>query len=165
LFGSACLSKVTDVLALLEIDRQSTLGGITMNSGSNGNQAALALVGRVLLGAVFIMSGLGKLGAPGSVQGYIASVGLPAPLLAYIIALIVEVGGGVLLLVGYRTKAVAAALAVFCVLTAVLFHRALGDQNQLIHFLKDLAMAGGLLEIAAFGPGRIGLDSRSAARA
>jgi putative oxidoreductase len=136
-----------------------------MNSGSNGNQAALALIGRILLGAVFIMSGLGKLGAPGPVQGYIAAVGLPAPLLAYVVALVVEVGGGALLLVGYRTKAVAAVLAVFCVLTAVVFHRALGDQNQLIHFLKNFAMAGGLLQIAAFGAGRIGLDSRSVARA
>ena len=119
-----------------------------MNTGTNANQAALALIGRILLAAVFLVSGLGKLAAPGPVQGYIASVGLPAPLLAYIIALIVEIGGGVLLLVGYRTKAVAAALAVFCVLTAVLFHRALGDQNQLIHFLKDLAMAGGVLDPA-----------------
>ncbi len=136
-----------------------------MNSGSNGNQAALALIGRILLGAVFIMSGLGKLGAPGPVQDYIASVGLPAPMLAYIVALVVEVGCGVLLLVGYRTKTVAAALAVFCVLTAVIFHHALGDRNQFVHFMKDLAMAGGLLQIAAFGPGRIGLDSRSAARA
>ena len=136
-----------------------------MNSGSNGNQAALALIGRILLGAVFIMSGLGKLGAPGPVQGYIAAVGLPAPLLAYVVALVVEVGGGALLLVGFRTKAVAAVLAAFCVLTAVVFHRALGDQNQLIHFLKNFAMAGGLLQIAAFGAGRIGLDSRSVARA
>jgi len=136
-----------------------------MNTGSNGNQATLALIGRILLGAVFILSGLGKLGAPGPVQGYIAAVGLPAPLLAYVVALVVEVGGGALLLLGYRTKAVAAVLAAFCVLTAVIFHHALGDQDQFVHFMKDLAMAGGLLQIAAFGAGRIGLDSRSVARA
>ena len=136
-----------------------------MNTSSNGNQAVLALIGRILLAAVFIISGLGKLAAPGPVQGYIASMGLPAPLLAYIIAVIVEVGCGVLLFVGYRTKTVAIALAGFCVVTAVIFHHALGDQNQFIHFMKNLAMAGGLLQIAAFGPGRIGLDSRAAARA
>jgi len=136
-----------------------------MNDSSNGNQGTVALIGRILLAAIFIMSGLGKLAAPGPTQGYIASVGLPAPLLAYIIALIVEGGGGVLLLVGYRTRIVAAGLALFCVLTAVLFHHALGDQNQFIHFMKNLAIAGGLLQIAAFGPGRIGLDSRSRVRA
>jgi putative oxidoreductase len=146
-------------------DRQSTLGSVNMNSISNGNQSALALTGRILLAAVFITSGVAKLAAPGAIQGYIASAGLPAPLVAYFVAVIVEVGGGVLLLVGYRTKAVAAALAVFCVLTAVFFHRALGDQNQFIHFMKNLAIAGGLLQIAAFGPGRIGLDSRSVASA
>ena len=136
-----------------------------MNIGSNSNQGALPFIGRILLAATFIIAGLGKLAAPAATQGYIAAVGLPLPLLAYIVAVVVEVGGGVLLLVGYRTKPVAAALAAFCVLTAVVFHHALGDQNQLIHFFKNLAMAGGLLQIAAFGPGRIGLDSRSAARA
>jgi putative oxidoreductase len=56
-------------------------------------------------------------------------------------------------------------LAIFCVVTALIFHHALGDQNQMIHFFKNLAMAGGLLQVAAFGSGRIGLDHRFAARA
>ena len=136
-----------------------------MDTASNGNQAVVALVGRVVLAAVFILSGLSKLGAASGVQGYIAGVGLPAPLLGYIIALVVEIGGGVLLLVGYRTKLVAGVLAAFCVIAAVLFHRALGDQNQLIHFMKNFAMAGGLLQIVAFGAGRISLDNRSVAGA
>jgi putative oxidoreductase len=135
-------------------------------SSSNGNQGAtLALIGRILLAITFIMSGLGKLGAPGATQGYIAAMGMPAPLLAYIGAVAIEVGGGALLLVGYRSKLVAIALAVFCVITALVFHHALGDQNQMIHFFKNLAMAGGLLQVAAFGPGSIGLDSRLSARA
>ena len=136
-----------------------------MNTASNGNQAVLALIGRVVLGAVFILSGVSKLGVASEVQGYIASVGLPVPLLGYIIALVVEIGGGALLLVGYRTKLVAGVLAAFCVIAALLFHRALGDQDQLIHFMKNLAMAGGLLQIAAFGAGRISLDNRSVAGA
>jgi putative oxidoreductase len=135
-------------------------------SSSNGNQdAALALIGRILLAITFIFSGLGKLGAPGATQGYIAAMGMPAPLLAYIGAVAIEVGGGALLLVGYRTKLVAIALAVFCVITALVFHHALGDQNQMIHVFKNLAMAGGLLQVAAFGSGSIGLDSRLSARA
>ena len=136
-----------------------------MNSTSNGNQAVVALIGRLVLGAVFIMSGLGKLGAAGAIQGYIASVGVPAPLLGYIVALVIEIGGGALLLAGYRTKLVAGVLAAFCVITAILFHHALGDENQLIHFMKNLAMAGGLLQIVAFGAGRISLDNRSIAGA
>jgi putative oxidoreductase len=136
-----------------------------MTSNSNGNQGALPLIGRILVATIFIMGGIGKLAAPGPTQGYIAAMGLPVPQLAYAVALIVELGGGVLLLVGYRTKIVAAALAAFCVFTALVFHHALGDQNQMIHFLKNFAMAGGLLQIVAFGPGRIGWDSRAAANA
>jgi putative oxidoreductase len=136
-----------------------------MTSTSNLNQGVLPLIGRVLVAIIFIMGGIGKLAAPGPTQGYIAAMGLPAPLLAYVVALVVELGGGVLLLVGYRTKIVAAVLAVFCVVTALVFHHALGDQNQMIHFLKNLAMAGGLLQFTAFGAGRIGLDSRNAANA
>ena len=136
-----------------------------MTSNSNGNQGVLPLIGRILVATVFIMGGIGKLAAPGQTQGYIAAMGLPVPVLAYIVALIVELGGGVLLLLGYRTKVVAAALAVFCVVTALVFHHALGDQNQMIHFMKNLAMAGGLLQFVAFGPGRLGLDSRTAAAA
>lgn len=134
-------------------------------SSSNGNQSALPLIGRILLAVTFIMSGLGKLGAPSATEGYIAAMGMPAPLLAYLGAVIVEVGGGALLLVGFRTKLVALVLALFCVVTALVFHHALADQNQMIHFFKNLAMAGGLLQVAAFGAGSIGLDSRLAGRA
>jgi len=136
-----------------------------MTSHSNGNQGALPLIGRVLLATIFVMSGLSKLGAPAATQGYIAAMGMPAPLLAYVGSIAVELGGGLLLLAGYRTKVVAAALAAFCVVTAFIFHHALGDQNQMIHFLKNFAMAGGLLQLVAFGPGRIALDSRVAASA
>ena len=136
-----------------------------MTTNSSANQGALPLIGRILVAIIFIMGGIGKLAAPGPTQGYIAAMGLPVPLVAYVVALIVELGGGVLLLVGYRTKIVAAVLAVFCVVTALVFHHALGDQNQMIHFLKNLAMAGGLLQFVAYGPGKIGWDSRATANA
>ena len=129
---------------------------------SNSNQGVLPLVGRILVATIFILSGLSKIGAPTATQGYIAAMGLPAPLLAYIGAIAVELGGGLLLLAGYRTKVVAAALAVFSIVTAFVFHHALADQNQMIHFLKNFAMAGGLLQFVAYGAGRISLDSRAA---
>jgi putative oxidoreductase len=132
---------------------------------SNSTQGVLPLVGRILVATIFILSGLGKIGAPAATQGYIAAMGLPAPLLAYIGAVAVELGGGLLLLAGYRTRLVAAALAVFSIVTAFVFHHALADQNQMIHFLKNLAMAGGLLQFVAYGAGRISLDSRVASPA
>ena len=133
-----------------------------MTATTNDNQGALPLVGRILLATIFVLSGLGKLGAPAATQGYIAAMGMPAPLLAYLGAVAMELGGGLLLLVGYRTKLVAAALALFCIVTAFIFHHALADQNQMIHFLKNFAMAGGLLQLVAYGAGRISLDGRIA---
>jgi putative oxidoreductase len=124
------------------------------------NVSVLPLIGRLLMATIFLVSGFGKLMAPSGTIGYIASVGLPLPELAYAGALAAELGGGLMLVLGYRTRWVAAALAVFSVVSAVLFHNALGDQNQMFHFLKNLAMAGGLLQFIAFGGGTFSLDER-----
>ena len=134
------------------------------NTTSNRNPGVVPFVGRILVAAIFILSGFGKIGAPAATQGYIAAMGLPAPLLAYVGAIAIELGGGLLLLAGYRTRLVAAVLAVFSIVTAFVFHHALADQNQMIHFLKNLAMAGGLLQFVAYGAGRISLDGRVDAR-
>ncbi|MGF6201032.1 DoxX family protein [Pseudomonas laurylsulfatiphila] len=129
-------------------------------SRSDVTQASASLIGRVLLSAIFILSGFSKLAAPAMMVGYISSVGLPLPQLALALAIIVEIGGGLALIAGYRTRTVAAVLAVFSVFTALAFHNALGDQNQFIHFFKNIAMAGGLLQVVAFGAGRFSLDAR-----
>ncbi|MBR1177177.1 DoxX family protein [Bradyrhizobium sp. KB893862 SZCCT0404] len=120
----------------------------------------VAAAGRVLIALVFVMSGLGKLGAPSAIQGYIASVGLPLPFLGYLIALAVEIGGGLLLLIGYQTRSVAALLAVFTLATAVFFHNNFADQPTMIHFLKNIMIIGGLLQIVAFGATSFSLDRR-----
>lgn len=120
----------------------------------------LALAGRLMIAAIFILSGISKVQAPGYMMGYIASVGLPFPALALAIAVAVELGGGIALVLGYRTKAVAAILAIFSVVTALAFHNQLADQNQFIHFFKNIAMAGGLLQVVALGAGRYSLDAR-----
>ena len=127
---------------------------------SEVTQASASLIGRVLLSAIFILSGFSKLAAPAMMVGYIGSVGLPFPQLALALAIIVEIGGGLALVAGYRTRTVAAVLAAFSVFTALAFHNALGDQNQFIHFFKNIAMAGGLLQVVAFGAGRFSLDAR-----
>lgn len=121
----------------------------------------LPLLGRVLIGVPFLMSGLGKLAAHAGTVGYITAVGLPAAPLAYALAVLVEVGGGLLLITGFKVRPVALALAVFSVATAVFFHRNFGDQNQMIHFLKNVMIAGGLLQVAAFGAGAVSLDART----
>ena len=121
---------------------------------------SVALAGRMLIGALFLMSGLSKIADPAVTQGYIASAGLPGPELSYFGAVAVEVVGSLLLIFGYRVRAVAVGMAIFTLATAVFFHKNFADQNQLIHFMKNVAIAGGLLQVAAFGGGRFSLDGR-----
>ena len=125
---------------------------------------AVAAVGRVLLATIFVLSGVGKIADPGGTIAYIGAAGLPLPQLAFAGATLIEVGGGIALVLGYRTRIVAAVLAIFSLLTAVAFHSVFADQNQMIHFLKNVAMAGGLLQVVAFGAGRLSLDARLAAK-
>jgi putative oxidoreductase len=118
----------------------------------------VALSGRLLIAVLFLMSGIGKIAAPAMTKGYIAAMGLPAPELAYFGAVAVEVGGSLLLIAGYQTRIVAVGMAVFTLLTAAFFHRNFADQDQTIHFMKNIAIIGGLLQVAAFGAGRYALD-------
>lgn len=122
--------------------------------------AALPLLGRIALAAIFLLSGFSKIAAPVATIGYIQSSGLPAPQLGYAIALLIEVGGGIALVLGYRTRVVASVLALFAIVTAFAFHHDLADQGQFINFWKNVAMAGGLLQVVAFGGGRYALDAR-----
>lgn len=131
-----------------------------MNSTSADSYPTLALIGRILVAAVFLISGLGKLVSPDATIGYIASVGLPAPTLGYVVAMVLELAGGVLMIAGYQTRLIAALLAAYSIITALIFHHAFGDQNQMFHFLKNLTMAGGLIQIVVFGAGAYSLDSR-----
>jgi putative oxidoreductase len=117
-------------------------------------------VGRLLISTIFILSGLSKLAAPAATIGYIQSVGLPLPQVAFALSAFIEIVGGITLLLGYRTRIAAAALFVFALATAVFFHGHFADQNQFIHFFKNVAIAGGLLHVVAFGGGRISLDGR-----
>lgn len=132
-----------------------------MNNAINTNSPVPA-IGRLLMAAIFLLSGIGKISAPAATIGYIAAMGLPMPSVAYIGAVVLEVGGGLLLLAGLQTRLTALALAVFSVVTGLAFHHAVGDQNQMIHLLKNFAMAGGLLQVFAFGAGAYSLDNRKA---
>src|SRR3979411_1990417 len=122
----------------------------------------LPLLGRVLIGLPFLMSGFGKLTTYGATTAYIGSVGLPLAPLGWGIGVAFEIGGGASLVVGFRARAVAFGLALFTLATAIFFHRNFADQNQMIHFLKNIMIIGGLLQIAHFGAGRCSLDARNA---
>jgi putative oxidoreductase len=117
--------------------------------------------GRLLIGLPFAMSGLGKLAAIGATTEMIRAAGLPQPPVALAISVAVELGGGLLLVAGFQARIVAAVLALFSLATALSFHSNFADQNQMIHFLKNVMMAGGLLQIVAFGAGALSIDNRS----
>ena len=119
----------------------------------------LPFIGRLFIGLPFMVSGLSKLAAHGATIAFIASSKLPLPL-AYAGAVIVEIGCGLLIVLGYQTRIVAVVLALFCLATAAFFHTNFADPNQTFHFIKNLIMTGGLLQIVAFGAGAISIDNR-----
>jgi putative oxidoreductase len=116
-----------------------------------------SLLGRVGLSAIFILSGLGKISAYAGTQQYMASAGVPGELLPLVIAL--EVGGGLAILSGAFTRRAALLLAGFSIVSGLLFHAHFGDQNQFIHFVKNIAIAGGFLVLAANGAGAFSIDA------
>lgn len=118
------------------------------------------LLARVLLSLLFIYSGIGKVMGPDATMAYIAKAGLPLPMLSYAMALVVELGVATALLLGYRTREAAAVLAAFSIVSALMFHHQFADKGQLIHFLKNLAIAGGFVQLVLAPVARWSLDAR-----
>jgi putative oxidoreductase len=116
------------------------------------------LIGRLFLGHIFLISGIGKLAGYGATQAWMESMGVPGMLLPAVIAL--EIGGGAAVIVGWQARWAALALAGFSILAAAIFHNNFGDQMQMISFMKNVAIAGGLLFVFSFGPGSLSLDER-----
>jgi putative oxidoreductase len=116
--------------------------------------------GRVLLALLFLLAGVGKLGAYNATAAYMSSVGVPASLLPAVIA--VELLGSLAIIVGWKTRAVALLLAGFSLVTALVFHKNFADQIQMIMFLKNMSIAGGFLLLVALGAGPLSLDRRFA---
>ena len=120
------------------------------------------LVARILLAAIFIKSGFDKIAGFEGLTGYIASKGMPFPSLMALGAIVVELGGGLLLLVGYRARWAALAIFLFLIPTTLIFHNfwsVAADQvaGQQTDFFKNVAIMGGMLMVWAFGPGRVAL--------
>lgn len=117
-----------------------------------------SVVARILLAHIFILAGMSKITAYAGTQGYMDSMGVPGMLLPLVI--ILELGGGLALLVGWQTRWMAYALGGFSVIAALIFHNNFADQMQMILFMKNLAITGGLLLIAEHGAGAYSLDNR-----
>ena len=135
---------------------------------SNALQNPVSLVGRILLAALFLPAGIGKLTGFAGTVGYITSVGLPLPQVAAAFALVIEIVGGIALITGFGTRFAALALAVFTVVASVFFHNywAVPAEQQMIQqlmFFKNIAVVGGLLTLAAWGAGSWSLDARRSA--
>ncbi len=121
----------------------------------------LNLAARILMSQIFIISGIGKITGYAGTQAYMAKMGVPGALLPLVI--LVELGGGLALLFGFQTRWVALALAGFTLVSALIFHLNFSDQMQMINFMKNLAMTGGLLMFVRYGAGAPSIDSRSRA--
>ncbi|MDM0112697.1 DoxX family protein [Variovorax sp. J22R133] len=140
---------------------------ITANNTANElpGRDFLALLGRILVAAMFIPAGFAKLTGFAGTVGYIASVGLPLPAVGAVIAIVVELGVGIAFLLGYKTRLAALILAVFTLAASIFFHAfwAAPEAAKMVTtllFTKNIAIVGGLLALAAFGPGRFSIDKK-----
>jgi putative oxidoreductase len=117
------------------------------------------LAGRILLATLFLISGFGKIGQYSATAGYMESTGVPGALLPFVIGL--ETLGAAAIILGWQTRIVAFLLAGFTLLSAVIFHGAVSDPGQQVHFLKNLSIAGAFLLLMANGAGPLSIDRRS----
>jgi putative oxidoreductase len=124
-----------------------------------GSENAATLIGRILMSLLFILGGWGKLMAPAAAQAMLASHNLPMVQAGWLLAVVVELGGGLAILFGLLTRPVAFVCAMWCIATALIGHMNLADRNMEIHFFKNMGLTGGFLYIAAFGAGAWSLDA------
>lgn len=124
----------------------------------NKTQSLTLLAARVLLALIFVAAGANKITDYAGTQAYMQSMGVPGVLLPLVIAL--ELGGGLAVILGLWTRPLSWLLAGFTLIAAALFHHNFGDQVQILMFMKNLAIAGGLMALAAAGSGSYGVDAR-----
>ncbi len=129
-----------------------------MAATANSRQDLAALVGRILMSAIFVWGGYVKLMSPVGTQAYFAHLGVAFPQLVWVIAMVIELIGGLLLLLGVQTRVVAAVLGLWSIATALAAHTNFADLDMQIHFMKNVAMAGGYAVLAGFGGGAYTLE-------
>ncbi|BCG89160.1 MULTISPECIES: DoxX family protein [unclassified Mesorhizobium] len=129
-------------------------------AGTASNSSVTILLGRILLAVIFLLSGFGKLTAISGTAAYFGGLGLPAPTATAVIVGLIELLGGLAVLVGFQTRLAAWVLAVFTVATGLVAHTGWADQMQMIQFLKNLAITGGFLLLASSGAGAYSIDAK-----
>jgi putative oxidoreductase len=120
----------------------------------------LILLSRVLMAAIFIHGGFGKAMNPSGTMAMLAHYNLPMPGIAYAVTLLVEIGAAIAFLLGWKGRAAALVLAIWCVATAFVAHYHPGDTGQMIHFMKNLCMAGGFLQVVVYGTGAFSIERK-----
>lgn len=128
------------------------------NGTTNAAQDIGALIGRVLLSAIFIWSGYEKLISAAATQAEFAHMNLPLPAAAWVVTVVVELIGGLALLIGFQTRLVGFVLGVWSIATAIVGHSDFSNPDMQIHFMKNVAMAGGFAYVVVFGGGAYALD-------
>ncbi|MEZ2330029.1 DoxX family protein [Mesorhizobium sp. RCC_202] len=129
-------------------------------TGTASNTSLTILIGRVLLAVIFLLSGFGKLTAISGTAAYFGAMGLPVPTATAVIVGLIELLGGLAVLLGFQTRIAAWVLAIFTIATALVAHTGWADQNQMIHFLKNVAITGGFLLLASSGAGAYSIDAK-----
>jgi putative oxidoreductase len=129
-------------------------------SQTSGSTSAAILVGRILLSVMFILAGFSKLTAISATAGWFGSIGLPAPTVVAVLVGLLELVGGIAILIGFQTRVAALVLAIFTVAATLIAHTNLADQVQQLFFMKNLAVTGGFLVLAAAGAGAYSVDAR-----
>ena len=119
----------------------------------------LNLIGRILISSVFLISGFNKINQYDGTIQWMESFGVPGILI--IPAILLEIIGSLMIIIGYKTRVIATLFSIFCITLAIIFHNDFSDQMQLVAFLKNLALAGGFLFLVVSGPGKISLDKKA----
>ncbi|MBU0585228.1 MAG: DoxX family protein [Alphaproteobacteria bacterium] len=132
----------------------------TATSSSPSTVNAAVLIGRIFLAVMFVLAGYSKLTAIGATAGWFESLGLPMPSVVTVVAGMVELVGGLAIIAGFQTRIAALVIAAFTVGATLIAHMDFADQTQQLFFMKNLAVTGGLLVLAAFGAGAYSLDAR-----
>ena len=129
-------------------------------AGTASNSSVTILLGRILLAVIFLLSGFGKLSAISGTAAYFGGLGLPLPTVTAVVVGLIELLGGLAILVGFQTRVAAWVLAIFTVATGLVAHTGWADQMQMIQFLKNLAITGGFLLLASSGAGAYSIDAK-----
>ena len=128
-------------------------------TSASANGAVLVLA-RLLISIMYIFAGFGKLTDIAGTAGWFGSIGLPAPTIVAVLVGLLELVGGLAILVGFKTRIAAVALALFTIAATLIAHTNFADQIQMLMFLKNLSVTGGLLVLASFGAGALSVDAR-----